>query len=585
MIARGVGCKMKGVQSELLAYVKKQWLIYVILIISLFAGIFLDLALPWFMMNITDSALIGNIGQFRFVLIIGVVLLGLTFIQNYYDVLVKNYISSYIRNDLRVRLFNHHLKLPISYFNKTKSGEISSKIINDVNVVGDLMGSTFISLLQGPLVAIAAFIFLLKIQWQLALVCGLIGPLIILIGKVFGSSMRKVSGKLQEQVAHSQSFVQEIVKNIPFVRTYLLGRTVAEKFQGLTKGIFHYDIQKGKAQAAMQGSSQAIGFLTFLIAFGLGAYYVLIGDITVGALLAFIQLLNHVVWPFSGLAQVWGLTQESLSACDRIFRVFKEKRQFDTFPQKHEVGRERGNISMKNVSFSYKEENKKGLSDINLEVKENQFVVILGHNGSGKSTIFKLLLGFFPYSGSIEINDKDISKMAYTELMSYFSFVSQDQYLFSGTVLENIRYGNLDAKESDIIMLLEELKLYDLIHHLPNGLATEVGEGGANLSGGQRQKISIARAVLRNAPIFLLDEATSALDYQSEEQIQEVLLKFKHERTTLVIAHKASTIRNADNIVVLDKGEIVAIGTHDELINNNTYYHNLYKEYELVNEG
>ncbi|MEI3613881.1 ABC transporter ATP-binding protein [Pseudogracilibacillus sp. SO30301A] len=576
---------MKGVQSELLAYVKKKWLIFVILIISLFAGIFLDLALPWFMMNITDSALIGNTNQFRFVLIIGVVLLGLTFIQNYYDVLVKNYISSYIRNDLRVRLFNHHLKLPISYFNKTKSGEISSKIINDVNVVGDLMGSTFISLLQGPLVAIAAFIFLLKIQWQLALVCGLIGPLIILIGKIFGSSMRKISGELQEQVAHSQSYVQETVKNIPFIRTYLLGSVVAEKFQGLTKGIFHYDLQKGKAQAALQGSSQAIGFLTFLIAFGLGAYYVLIGDITIGALLAFIQLLNHVVWPFSGLAQVWGLTQESLSACDRIFRVFKEKRQFDTFPQKHEVGRERSNISMKNVSFSYNEENKKVLSDINLEVKENQFVAILGHNGSGKSTIFKILLGFFPYSGLIEINDKDISKMTYAELMSYFSFVSQDQYLFSGTVLENIRYGNLDATESEIITLLEELKLYDLIHHLPNGLATEVGEGGANLSGGQRQKISIARAVLRNAPIFLLDEATSALDYQSEEQIQEVLLKFKHERTTLVIAHKASTIRNADNIVVLDKGEIMAIGTHDELINNNMYYHNLYKEYEFGNEG
>ncbi|WP_339285179.1 ABC transporter ATP-binding protein [Oceanobacillus sp. FSL K6-3682] len=570
---------MKGIYSELFAYVKKKKFTYALLMICLFTGIILDLALPWFMMNITDSALDGNTKEFRFILIIGILILFFTFAQNYFDVLIKNYISSFVRNNLRLRLFDHYLKLPMQFFSKTKSGENSSRIINDVNVVGDLMGNTLISLIQGPLVAIAAFIFLINIQWQLALICGLIGPLIILIGKVFGTSMRKISGELQEQVSQSQSYIQETMNNMPFVRTYLIGNLVAEKFGGLTKKIFNYDLQKGKVQAALQGSSQAVGFLTFLIAFGLGAYLILIGEITVGALLAFIQLLNHVVWPFSGLAQVWGTTQESLSACERIFRVLKEKRQFTSFPEALAAFQESNHISVDKVSFSYDEGNRKILNDISLEVKENQFVAIVGHNGSGKSTIFKLLLGFFPYSGMIKINNKKTNEMTYGELMQYFSFVSQDQYLFSGTVFENIRYGNLQATETEIKTLLKNLKFDDLINHLPNGLATEVGEGGSGLSGGQRQKISIARAILRDAPIFLFDEATSALDYQSEEQIQEVLLNFKNERTTLVIAHKASTIKQADYIIVLDKEEIRAKGSHNELMNKDAYYRDLYEEY------
>lgn len=576
---------MKGIYSELFAYVKKKKFTYVLLMVCLFTGILLDLALPWFMMNITDSALGGNTKEFRFILIIGILILFFTFAQNYFDVLIKNYISSFVRNNLRLRLFDHYLKLPMQFFSKTKSGENSSRIINDVNVVGNLMGNTLISLIQGPLVAIAAFIFLINIQWQLALICGLIGPLIILIGKFFGTSMRKISGELQEQVSQSQSYIQETMNNMPFVRTYLIGNLVAEKFGGLTKKIFNYDLQKGKVQAALQGSSQAVGFLTFLLAFGLGAYFILIGEITVGALLAFIQLLNHVVWPFSGLAQVWGTTQESLSACERIFRVLKEKTQFASFPEALAASQEMNHISVDKVSFAYDEGNRKILNDISLEVKENQFVAIVGHNGSGKSTIFKLLLGFFPYSGMIKINNKNTNEMTYGELMQYFSFVSQDQYLFSGTVLENIRYGNLQATETEIKTLLKNLKFDDLINHLPNGLATEVGEGGTGLSGGQRQKISIARAILRDAPIFLFDEATSALDYQSEEQIQEVLLNFKNERTTLVIAHKASTIKQADYIIVLDKGEIRAKGSHKELIDNDAYYRDLYKEYAVGDAG
>ncbi|GGP08362.1 ABC transporter ATP-binding protein [Oceanobacillus neutriphilus] len=577
---------MKGIYSELFAYVKKKKFTYVLLMVCLFTGILLDLALPWFMMNITDSALGGNTKEFRFILIIGILILLFTFAQNYFDVLIKNYIASFVRNNLRLRLFDHYLKLPMQFFSKTKSGENSSRIINDVNVVGDLMGNTLVSLIQGPLVAIAAFIFLINIQWQLALICGLIGPLIILIGKIFGVSMRRISGELQEQVSQSQSYIQETMNNMPFIRTYLIGNLVAEKFGGLTKKIFNYDLKKGKIQAALQGSSQAVGFLTFLIAFGLGAYFILIGEITIGALLAFIQLLNHVVWPFSGLAQVWGTTQESLSACERIFRVLKEKRQFTSLPEALTASSlESNHISVDKVSFSYDEGSKKILNDISLKVKENQFVAIVGHNGSGKSTIFKLLLGFFPYTGMIKINNKNTNEMTYAELMQYFSFVSQDQYLFSGTVLENIRYGNLQAKESDIKTLLKNLKFDDLMNHLPNGLATEVGEGGSGLSGGQRQKISIARAILRNAPIFLFDEATSALDYQSEEQIQEVLLNFKNERTTLVIAHKASTIKQADYIIVLDKGEIRAKGSHNELMNKDAYYRDLYKEYVVGDAG
>lgn len=564
----------KLIRRELFHFVKKKKFLYLLLCFTMIIGILLDLALPWFMMNVTNIAVLEDGDRFSFFIWVGVLILFANFFFHYFDVFLKNKVASFVRNDMRKKLFAHSLLLPLTYHDKNHSGSIVSKLTNDVNAIGDLMGSVFFSIIRGPLVAIVAFIYLLTIHWPLALICGLIGPLTLCVGAVFGKAMKKNSILLQERMAKAVELVQDVLAGIPIIRSYSLEKSMNEKYVISSDRIYEHDLKNGKISAGLHATSSFIGILSFLLAFGLGSYFVMEESISIGELIAFIQLLNHIVWPFTGLAGLWGQMQSSLAGAERVFETMHEQPWVDKFPSILPMNQTSiKSIEFQNVSFAYQD--KLVIKELNLKIRGQGVVALVGPNGAGKSTLFKLLQNFYSYSGDILINNRNIAAMTPEELLSYFSVVPQESCLFSGTILENINPNNHLSRD-DVDQIIELSHAKDLIEALPGGLNFHIGEKGSKLSGGQKQRIAIARALAKDAPILLLDEATSALDNQSESSVNKAITNLMKDKTTFVIAHRLSTVTDADLIVVLDDGEIVELGDHDQLLSEKGLYHRLY---------
>ena len=337
-------------------------------------------------------------------------------------------------------------------------------------------------------------------------------------------------------------------------------------------------IKSGKIQGLANLTSTVIGNVSFLLALLVAGFFVAKGSLEVGAMMAFVQLMNYLVNPFSTLPGLLTNMQQALAGAERIFQLIDGPKEYNELPGKSVVNDSFSELVVSSVNFSYSDENKSNaLNELSFEVQSGQMVAIVGPSGSGKTTLFKLLMGFYKHSqGSINIDGQDIANMGLRKLRDYFSLVPQDSILFTGTIKDNISAGNPLASESEIISAVKIANAYEFIVKLPEGLNTEIGEKGARLSGGQKQRLAIARAILRNAPILLLDEATAALDNKSEKVIQDALNKLMIGRTTLVIAHRLTTIHNADLILVMEEGKIVEQGKHDELITKLGKYHSLY---------
>lgn len=294
-------------------------------------------------------------------------------------------------------------------------------------------------------------------------------------------------------------------------------------------------------------------------------------------MIAFIQLMNYLVMPFSSLPGLINSMQQSLGAAGRIFEVLDSPVEVETLPEVETKQPEFESMVMSSISFSYPGAERQSINKISLELQKGTQMAVVGPSGGGKSTLFKLLLGLYePDEGEVIINGQRINEMSPAKLRSYFSYVPQEAGLYTGSIRDNIRNGNPEADEQEILEALRKANAYDFVMELPEGLDTDIGEEGSRLSGGQRQRLSIARAILRNAPILLLDEATAALDNESEKLVQQAIRKLMGDKTTLVIAHRLSTIQNADIILVMENGEIVESGTHEVLLAAEGRYNDLY---------
>lgn len=569
--------KQKGVFSRLSTYMLRHKLLYTILLFTTLFGIVLDLTIAWLLSVITDAAVRLDVKAFKGLVIFGLIYLLVSAINGFIDRYLKNKIAAKIRNELRLDMMRHALALPQSYFDRNHSGDLLSRFTNDNQSVGNATGEVMIDLIRNPLLALAAFGYLLYINWLLALICFAMGPLMFLTGKIFGSAMRENSVKIQTNMSKITSFLHDILGSSMVFKSFSIERRLMKQYQEHSENITSEELKRGRIEGATGSFSSFLGNFTFLLALVVAGYFVAKGSLEVGAMIAFIQLMNYLVMPFSSLPGLINSMQQSLGAAGRIFEVLDSPVEVEALPEVETKQPEFESMVMSSISFSYPGAERQSINKISLELQKGTQMAVVGPSGGGKSTLFKLLLGLYePDEGEVIINGQRINEMSLAKLRSYFSYVPQEAGLYTGSIRDNIRNGNPEADEQEILEALRKANAYDFVMELPEGLDTDIGEEGSRLSGGQRQRLSIARAILRNAPILLLDEATAALDNESEKLVQQAIRKLMGDKTTLVIAHRLSTIQNADIILVMENGEIVESGTHDVLLAAEGRYNDLY---------
>jgi subfamily B ATP-binding cassette protein MsbA len=469
------------------------------------------------------------------------------------------------------------LRLPQSYFDRNHSGDLLSRFTNDNQSVGEACGRVMIDLIRNPLLALAAFAYLLYINWLLALICFAMGPLLFLTGKIFGKAMRLNSVRLQESMSRTTSFLNDTLGSSLVFKSFSIERRLMKQYQGHSEDIKAGELKRAKIEGATGALSSVLGNATFLLALIIAGWFVAKGRLEVGAMIAFIQLMNYLVMPFSALPGLVASMQQSLGAAGRIFEVMDEPVEVTELPEPLAEQPDFERLVLSGVSFQYPNAEKSSLSKICMELPQGSQVAVVGPSGGGKSTLFKLLLGFYtPEEGGIAINGADITALSLERLRSYFAYVPQESGLYTGSIRDNIASGRPGASDDEIREALRQANAYDFVMELPQGIDTQIGEHGSRLSGGQRQRLSIARAMLKNAPVLLLDEATAALDNESEKMVQQAIRKLMKDKSTLVIAHRLSTVQNADLILVMENGEIVERGSHDELLAVEGRYYDLY---------
>ncbi|TAG56538.1 MAG: ATP-binding cassette domain-containing protein [Cytophagales bacterium] len=545
------------------------------------------LIFPYFMGKLVDSALlISSNNQGFSINQVSLILLVVLIFQSIFSFLRIYFftkISESAVADIRSSLFNKLLKLPMYFYEKNRVGELNSRMSSDVSQIADVLSFTLAEFFRGISVLIVGSIILLFTSTKLTLFMLLTFPIIIISAIIFGKYIRKQSKNTQDLLANSNIIVEESLQNIATIKSFTNENYESERYS--------FSMQK-VVQSALKTAKNRGFFISFVIftVFGgivlvmwYGANLVKQGQISVGDLTSFILYTSFIGASVAGLGDIYSQLQKTVGASERIREILEEKTElFDSNKNiNHTI---KGNISFENVSFSYpSRKDVEVIKNINFNIQSGQKIALVGKSGAGKSTIVQLLMRFHTINqGQILIDNIPISDLDLHILRSKIGIVPQEILLFGGTIRENIAYGNTLASELEIFEAARLAYANEFIEKLPEGMDTLVGERGIKLSGGQRQRIAIARAILKNPPILVLDEATSALDSNSEKMVQSALQNLMKNRTTLIIAHRLSTVQDADAIFVLKDGQISEKGTHNDLISiKESLYLELYNNQDL----
>lgn len=489
--------------------------------------------------------------------------------------------------DIRRDLYSKFVQLPISFYEKRRVGEITSRITTDVAQVQDAMSITLAELFRQTTTLVVGVIIIMWTSIKLSLFMLATFPVLVALAMVFGRKIKALSKKTQDELANTNIIVEETLQAINTVKAF-----TNEMFE-----VNRYRTTLGKAvKTALTGAYYRGAFISFIIVglFGgiilviwYGATLVANGDLEPGSLISFVLYTVFIGASVGGLGDLYGKVQSSLGATERILEILHEEEEptDKSINRLSQIPRVNGNISFNHVAFSYPTRTDiEVLHNINLQIQAGEKIALVGPSGAGKSTIIQLLMRFYDVSaGNITVDGKDIRDMNLTTLRGNIGIVPQEVLLFGGTIRENIAYGRTESTEEEIIAAAVKANAYNFIKTFPEGLDTLVGERGIKLSGGQRQRVAIARAILKNPAILILDEATSSLDSESEQLVQQAMDKLMQGRTTIIIAHRLATIRKVDKILVIDGGEIVEEGSHEALsVNDEGIYANLLKlQFEL----
>ncbi|HLV97495.1 MAG TPA: ABC transporter ATP-binding protein [Ktedonobacterales bacterium] len=497
---------------------------------------------------------------------------------------LTNYLTTYIglhlMADLREQLYNHVLLLPMRYFSTGKLGDLMSRFENDVGGIQYVLNTTIISFVTNVIVLISTTIFMLVFNWFLTLVVLASVSIYALPTFIVGKRGKRISKELQQQRAAFATNLEETLNISAMLLIKNFGRQRAEtqKFtrtsQKLTELSLHIT-QNGRWLFMCIGLTASLGAVLIYLIGGLKVIGTIPGPVTLGQIVAFIALLGRVNGPAGSISNTWVGMQQVAAQLDRIFAVLDQKPEIQDAPGALALNHIKGHIVFKSVDFAYNEY--LTLHDINLEIHPGQTIAVVGPSGSGKTTLSYLIARIYDVNtGGVSIDGYDVRTITMKSLSAQIGIVTQETYLFHDTVRQNIAYGCPSASIEEIIAAARAAYIHEVIVRLPDGYETLVGERGYTLSGGEKQRIAIARVILKNPRILILDEATSSLDSCAESIIQAALEPLMHQRTTLVIAHRLSTIVTADLIVVMDQGQIIERGTHQQLLARDGLYAKMY---------
>ncbi|HYK74756.1 MAG TPA: ABC transporter ATP-binding protein, partial [Pseudoneobacillus sp.] len=483
----------------------------------------------------------------------------------YYRQYYAQWTASKILYDIRDQLYTHIQKLSFKYYSNTRSGEIISRVINDVEQTKTFVVTGLMNLWLDMATIVIAIIIMFTMDVKLTVMSIVLFPLYALSVRYFFGNLRKLTKSRSQALAEVQSYLHERVQGMPVVKSFAIEDHEQKLFDKQNHNFLTKAIEHTRWNAKSFAAVNTITDIAPLIVIGYSGYQVVQGHLTLGTMIAFIAYIDKLYNPLRRMVNSSTSITQSIASMDRVFEFIDEKYDIVDQPNALECRNVNGEISFNNVSFSYNEEEDLVLKNINLNVKKGETIALVGMSGGGKSSFVSLIPRFYDVSsGEILLDGTDIRTFKVRSLRDKIGMVFQDNILFSDSVKENILLGNPNSSEEEVIQAAKAANAHDFIMSLPQGYATKVGERGVKLSGGQKQRIAIARVFLKNPPILILDEATSALDLESEHLIQESFETLAKDRTTFIVAHRLSTITHADRIVLIEHGEIVEIGTHEQ---------------------
>ena len=494
---------------------------------------------------------------------------------NYLALYNITFVKNGLLKNLRENLYSKVLNMPISYFLNKKKGDLMSRITADILEIQTSYLSILELMVREPLTIIFTLIVMFTISPQLTLFVTLFIPISGFIISIIGKKLRKDSKEVQQQQSNFLSIIDETISGQKVIKSFLSENFFHNKFKSINNLLYRFSNKVINRKNLAGPFSEFMGILVIGVLLWFGGKMVLISETISGTtFIVFMGLAYNILTPAKNLSKSFYSIKKGNAAAERVFEIIEyNKNKYDE-NRTLDFKKFKKNITFNNVEFSFGEV--KILDKISFTINKGESVALVGSSGSGKTTIANLLNGFFgPTSGNILIDDISISNITKESLYRNISIVTQESILFNDTILNNIRIGNLEASKEDIIEASKEANAHEFIQEQLNSYDTTIGDFGNNLSGGQKQRLTIARAILKSPSILILDEATSSLDSESEKKIQNAIDKLMHGKTSLIIAHKFSTIKKCDKIILIDKGRIIAQGTHQELINSNSSYKNM----------